>query len=96
MTQVFISISAVGFVILCFVLPETKGLSLEQVGKIFGDEDEAAMYREDAGLNDEKTAGKFGQTSSGDRSGDEVGDAEKDIGTQGVERHDRVGEEHSV
>lgn len=67
-----------GFVILWFILPETKGLSLEQVGNIFGDEDEAAMYRADVDLTDEKVAG---QTSLGNRSGDDVVDAEKDIGT---------------
>ena len=49
------------------------------------------MYREDVDLTDEKGPGKLGQTSSGDRSGDEIVDAEKEIGMPGVERHEEVG-----
>jgi hypothetical protein len=44
---VFISICAVGFVILWFLLPETKGIPLEEMGKLFGDEVETNLYNED-------------------------------------------------
>lgn len=49
------------------------------------------MYREDVDITDEKVAAKLGQTASGDRSGDDVVDAEKDIGVRGdVETHEHV------
>lgn len=34
----------VGFAILWFILPETKGIPLEEMGKLFGDEDENNIY----------------------------------------------------
>lgn len=33
-----------GFVILWFILPETKGIPLEKMGMLFGDEDETNLY----------------------------------------------------
>jgi hypothetical protein len=54
--QVFIIITAVGFVWLLCVLPETKGLPLEEVAAPIGDEDEVAFYQQDIQL-DAKTHG---------------------------------------
>lgn len=55
------------------------------------------MYRENADLADNNVAAKLGQTAAGDRSGDEVGDAEKAIGTRGgVETHEQAGEKPSA
>ena len=34
----FIIISGLGFIVLLFVLPETKGLPLEEVARVFGDD----------------------------------------------------------
>jgi len=44
---VFIIISGVGAIVLYFVLPETKGIPLEEMAKIFGDEDEVVVYAAD-------------------------------------------------
>ena len=50
-----------GAISLFFLLPETKGLALEELGRLFGDEDVAVYARDDA------TPGK----ELGDRSSDE-------------------------
>lgn len=52
MSQVFISVCVVGFVTLWFILPETKGIPLEQMGKLFGDEDETNIYLQENPLGD--------------------------------------------
>ncbi|RVX68249.1 hypothetical protein B0A52_07252 [Exophiala mesophila] len=44
---VFISIVTVGFVVMWIYLPETKGLPLEEVAAIFGDQDEVMLYLKD-------------------------------------------------
>lgn len=36
--QVFIIVSGLGFFVLLFILPETKGLPLEEVANVFGDD----------------------------------------------------------
>ena len=36
--QVFIIISGLGWIVLLFVLPETRGMPLESVAKLFGDD----------------------------------------------------------
>jgi hypothetical protein len=47
MEQVFISVTAVGVVWAYFVLPETKGVPLEELAAIFGDDDEIVVYLKD-------------------------------------------------
>lgn len=37
-TQVFIIISGLGWIVLYFVLPETRGMPLESVARLFGDD----------------------------------------------------------
>ncbi|KAF2418476.1 MFS general substrate transporter [Tothia fuscella] len=44
---VFIIISGVGTVVSYFYLPETKGIPLEEMAKLFGDPDEVMVYAED-------------------------------------------------
>lgn len=51
-SQVFISVCVVGFAILWFILPETKSIPLEQMGKLFGDEDETNIYLQENPLGD--------------------------------------------
>jgi len=43
----FICITTVGFVVMWIYLPETKGLPLEEVAAIFGDQDEVMLYLKD-------------------------------------------------
>jgi len=52
---VFISVLVVGIIVMCFVLPETRGLPLEEVAALFGDEDEVRshMSQINAGISDE-------------------------------------------
>jgi hypothetical protein len=45
--QVFIIISGLGAVVFYFVLPETKGIPLEEMAKLFGDTDDIMVYAED-------------------------------------------------
>lgn len=45
--EVFIVISGLGTVIFAFVLPETKGIPLEEMAKLFGDTDDIMVYAED-------------------------------------------------
>ncbi|KAF8139226.1 general substrate transporter [Mycena galopus ATCC 62051] len=40
----FIVITSIGFVIMCFVLPETKKIPLEEMAKIFGDTEDILIY----------------------------------------------------
>ena len=47
MAQVFIILTAVGAFTLFIYLPETKGVPLEEMGKLFGDTDEIVLYFED-------------------------------------------------
>lgn len=55
---VFIVISGLGAIVLFFVLPETKGMTLEQIGRLFGDED-VVVYTGGAGLGGtEKSVGE--------------------------------------
>jgi hypothetical protein len=51
---VFISISAVGLFWLLWVLPETKGLPLEEIAALMGDPDQVVVYQHDIRV-DEKT-----------------------------------------
>ncbi|OAL34542.1 hypothetical protein AYO20_06172 [Fonsecaea nubica] len=44
---VFIIISGLGGIVAFFVIPETKGLPLEEISVIFGDTDEVVVYSED-------------------------------------------------
>ncbi|OCL05855.1 MFS general substrate transporter [Glonium stellatum] len=44
---VFIIISGLGAISMFFVLPETKGIPLEERGKIFGDTEDVIVYAED-------------------------------------------------
>ncbi|KAI7977912.1 hypothetical protein EIK77_009452 [Talaromyces pinophilus] len=52
---VFISVMVVGIIVMYFVLPETRGLPLEEVAALFGDEAEVRshMSQLNAGVNDE-------------------------------------------
>lgn len=43
----FISLVTVGLVVMYFVLPETKGVPLEEIAAIFGDKDEVVCYLQD-------------------------------------------------
>lgn len=52
MFQVFISICTVGLVWISLVLPETKGIPLEEVAALFGDQDEVMVFTEDVQLGD--------------------------------------------
>jgi hypothetical protein len=45
--QIFIIISGIGAVVFYFVLPETKGIPLEEMAKLFGDTDDIMVYAED-------------------------------------------------
>jgi hypothetical protein len=36
----------------CFVLPENRNISLEEIAKIFGDEDQVAVYSENLYVDD--------------------------------------------
>jgi hypothetical protein len=45
--QVFISITFVGVIWAYFVVPETKGVPLEELAAIFGDDDEIVVYMKD-------------------------------------------------
>ncbi|KAF1813976.1 MFS general substrate transporter [Eremomyces bilateralis CBS 781.70] len=44
---VFIIITGLGAIVLYFVLPETKGIPLEEMAKIFGDADDVVVFAED-------------------------------------------------
>ena len=46
-TQVFIIISGLGAIWAWFILPETKGVPLEEIAALFGDQDEVMIYSED-------------------------------------------------
>lgn len=46
----FISIVTVGIIAMYFVLPETKGVPLEEIGAIFGDKEETVSYLEDMNM----------------------------------------------
>lgn len=35
-----------------YILPETKGIPLEEMGKLFGDESETSMYSEEVDADD--------------------------------------------
>lgn len=41
-----------GLVWVCIVLPETKGIPLEEVAALFGDQDEVMVYTEDLQLGE--------------------------------------------
>jgi hypothetical protein len=49
----FISLMSVGFVVFYFVLPETKGVPLEEIAAIFGDKDEVVCYLENLHIDDQ-------------------------------------------
>jgi len=51
---VFIVITGVGFFWLAWVLPETKGLPLEEIAAIMGDADQVVVYQQDIRV-DEKS-----------------------------------------
>lgn len=44
---VFIIISGLGFFVVAFFLPETKGIPLEEMAKLFGDTDDIAVFSDD-------------------------------------------------
>lgn len=46
-TQVFICVMAVGIVWAWFYIPETKGVPLEELAALFGDDDEIVVYMKD-------------------------------------------------
>ena len=46
--SVFISLSAINWVIGYKIMPETKGLILEEMGTLFGEEDEVAHVEPDS------------------------------------------------
>ena len=43
----FIIISGLGFFVVWWFLPETKGIPLEEMAKLFGDTDDIAVYADD-------------------------------------------------
>jgi hypothetical protein len=45
MYQVYVSISAVGFVLLYWAVPETKGIPLEEIAALFGDKEDIMVYQ---------------------------------------------------
>jgi hypothetical protein len=45
--QIFIIISGLGAAVFYFVLPETKGIPLEEMAKLFGDSEDIMVYAED-------------------------------------------------
>lgn len=47
----FICISTVGGIVFYFVLPETKGIPLEEIAKIFGETDDIMVFAEDVHLD---------------------------------------------
>ncbi|RVX65797.1 hypothetical protein B0A52_10328 [Exophiala mesophila] len=49
---VFICILAVGLVFISLILPETKGIPLEEIAVIFGDQDEVVIFSEDLAVGD--------------------------------------------
>ena len=77
--QVFICISFVGFCILLIILPETKGLALEEIGQLFGDAEEVALYQ-DPNISADTAEDNDRDSGSGKHSGDDMGDVEKGIG----------------
>jgi hypothetical protein len=44
---VFVIISGLGFTYMCFKVPETKGIPLEEVAKLFGDDGEVEVFARD-------------------------------------------------
>ena len=44
---VFIIISGLGSIVAYFYIPETKGVPLEEIAKIFGDTEDVAIYAQD-------------------------------------------------
>ena len=50
--QVFVIVSGLGFVYMCFTIPETKGIPLEEVAKIFGDDGEVEVFAQDVHIDD--------------------------------------------
>jgi hypothetical protein len=44
--QVFIVLSGLGVVWMYFYIPETKGVPLEEIAALFGDEDEVVIFSE--------------------------------------------------
>lgn len=51
--QVFIVVTSVGVSVLFFILPETNGVPLEEMAKIFGNDDQVAVYLEDIHVDQE-------------------------------------------
>lgn len=47
MISIFIIISGLGAITMFFLLPETKGIPLEEMAKIFGDTSDIMVYAED-------------------------------------------------
>ena len=45
--QLFICVCAVGVILVAIFLPETKGVPLEEIAAIFGDQDEVVVFSED-------------------------------------------------
>lgn len=73
--QVFIVLSAIGWVWLYFTLQETNGLPLEEIAALFGDQDEVMVYTTNikADNNTHKLAFKDEESEiSVDRGGTEV------------------------
>lgn len=65
---VFIIISGLGAITLYFVLPETKGLSLEELGRLFGDEDVVVYASDDLG-REKSISNPSGSDDEGSKNG---------------------------
>lgn len=85
---IFIIISGLGTIFVYFVLPETKGIPLEEMAAVFGDTDDIAVYSADIHLDHtthEVIVDEHGESQVRRRSARDVESATN--GTAGTEKH---------
>ncbi|KAH0842641.1 MFS transporter, SP family, sugar:H+ symporter [Fonsecaea pedrosoi] len=78
---VFIIISGLGGIVAFFVIPETKGLPLEEISAIFGDTDEVVVYSEDIHV-DHQTHDLVVDVHTGKTVGDPGGEPIRKVATE--------------